>query len=397
MALSERYTLNNIKLVDECRVVEHAAVVIEHGTITYAGAQDRTSTDGLPVFDLGGWFLCAGYIDLQLNGAYGYDFTTQHESIPEVARRLPQYGVVAYLPTFISNPLPGYHQQLSATLSAQLGGTVGARVLGAHLEGPFLNPSFAGAHPSSMLLEPTLDRIEALHPIEALRLMTLAVELPGGLQALHWLHEHGVVASIGHSAATSDQAQAYFSADLGCATHLYNAMPALHHRQPGLVGALLTTSGVRTSLIADGVHCSPEMLKLAYMCKGAQEIILVTDAMAGLGMPPGMFTIGEQEVVVDGQSARLVDGKLAGSILSMDQAVRNMVTFTGCSIAEAIHMASAIPACVLGLEQRFGHLKGGYPADFILLDEALQVQATFINGTAVFTTQEASRRLGIEA
>lgn len=122
MALSERYTLNNIKLVDECRVVEHAAVVIEHGTITYAGAQDRTSTDGLPVFDLGGWFLCAGYIDLQLNGAYGYDFTTQHESIPEVARRLPQYGVVAYLPTFISNPLPGYHQQLSATLSAQLGG-----------------------------------------------------------------------------------------------------------------------------------------------------------------------------------------------------------------------------------------------------------------------------------
>jgi N-acetylglucosamine-6-phosphate deacetylase len=396
MALSDRYTLKNIKLVDDCRVGDNSAVVIKHGTIAYVGAQDRIPTDGLPWFDLGGWILCAGYIDLQLNGAYGYDFTTQPESIPVVARRLPQSGVVAYLPTFISNPLPGYHQQLSATLSAQLGKSAGARVLGAHLEGPFLNPRFAGVHQSSMFLQPTIDRLETLYPIEALRLMTLAVELPGGLQALDWLHEHGGVASIGHSAATSEQAHEYFSAGLGCATHLFNAMPPLHHRQPGLVGALLTTSGVRTSLIADGVHCTPEMLKLAYLCKGAQDIMLVTDAMAGLGMPPGMYTVAGQKVVVDGQSARSADGRLAGSVLSMDQAVRNMVTFTGCSIAEAIHMASAIPARVLGLEQRFGHVRDGYPADFLLLDEGLQIQATFINGTMDYATREASRRLGVE-
>jgi N-acetylglucosamine-6-phosphate deacetylase len=163
------------------------------------------------------------------------------------------------------------------------------------------------------------------------------------------------------------------------------------------VGALLTSSGVTASLIADGIHCHPDMLKLAYLCKGAQHLALVTDAMAGFGMPAGTYSIGGQQVNVDDKSARLSTGKLAGSILSMDQAVRNMVSFTGCTPAEAIHIASAVPARVLGLEHRFGHIKAGYPADFILLDEGLAVQATFIEGEAVYATQEASRRLGIGA
>jgi N-acetylglucosamine-6-phosphate deacetylase len=393
MTFPELFSIKNINLVEGGKVTKNSAIVVENGVIAFAGHQDSFPQKNYVAFDLHGWFACAGFIDLQLNGAYGYDFTENPESIPYVAKRLPETGVVSFLPTFITSPLAKYPQKLAATLSAQKIEGNHARVLGAHLEGPFLNPSFPGAHPISLLRELTLDRLEMLSPIEAVRMVTLAVEQPGGIQAIRWLHDHGVVISIGHSGATTEEAQQYFSAGVRFATHLYNAMPALHHRQPGLVGALLTTHGVRFSLIADAVHCHPVMLKLAYRCKGASEISLVSDAMAAMGMPPGQYTIGGQEVFVDNNSARLKDGRLAGSILSMDQAVRNMVTYTSCSIAEAIQMANAVPAEVLGMGDRLGHIINGYFTDIVLLDESLHVQATLVKGQIAFATPEAISRL----
>jgi N-acetylglucosamine-6-phosphate deacetylase len=210
---------------------------------------------------------------------------------------------------------------------------------------------------------------------------------------VQWLQERGVVPSIGHSGATAEEAQQSFSAGVRFATHIFNAMPALHHRQPGLVGALLTTPGVRVGLIADAIHCHPVMLELAYRCKGAAEISLVTDAMAAMGMPPGQYSIGGQAVFVDDSSARLENGKLAGSILCMDQAVRNMVTHTSCSFADAVHMASAVPADVLGMGDRLGHIKKGYSADIILLDDSLHIQATLVAGQIAYATPEAIRKL----
>jgi N-acetylglucosamine-6-phosphate deacetylase len=162
-----------------------------------------------------------------------------------------------------------------------------------------------------------------------------------------------------------------------------------------LIGALLTTRGIRLSLIADGIHCHPMMLKLAYLCKGAGEISLVTDAISAMGMSAGKYSIGGQEVLVDQTRARLEDGRLAGSILRMDQAVRNMVTYTGCPIAEAIQMASAVPADVLGMGDRLGHVIQDYPADIILLDESLQVQATWVKGQIAYFTLEAMIRLNL--
>jgi N-acetylglucosamine-6-phosphate deacetylase len=230
-------------------------------------------------------------------------------------------------------------------------------------------------------------------PIEAVRMVTLAVELPGGLQAVKWLQDQGVVVSIGHSGATTEEAQQSFSAGVRFVTHVFNAMPPLHHRQPGLIGALLTTHGIRAGLIADAIHCHPVMLELAYRCKGAAEIALVTDAMAAMGMPPGQYSIGGQEVFVDDTSARLRDGKLAGSILSMDQAVRNMVRHTSCSLAEAVQMASAVPADVLGMGDCIGHIKKGYSADIVLMDESLHIQATLVGGQIAFATPEALDKL----
>jgi N-acetylglucosamine-6-phosphate deacetylase len=393
MTFPDIFSIKNVNLIEGGSVNKNSAIVVDNGLIAFAGHQDFLLQKKYVSFDLDGWFVSAGFIDLQLNGAYGYDFTENPESIPYVAKRLPETGVVSFLPTFITSPLSKYPQKLAATLSAQKIEESHARVLGAHLEGPFLNPSFPGAHPISLLCEPTPDRLKMLSPIEAVRMVTLAVEQPGGIQAAKWLQDRGVVTSIGHSGATNEEAQQYFSTGVRFATHLYNAMPALHHRQPGLIGALLTTQGIRVSLIADAIHCHPVMLKLTYRCKGDTEITLVTDAISAMGMPPGQYSIGGQEVFVDNTSARLKDGRLAGSILRMDQAVRNMVTYTSCSIAEAIHMANAVPADVLGMGDRLGHVIKGYSADIVLLDETLHVQATLLKGQIAFATPEAMGRL----
>jgi N-acetylglucosamine-6-phosphate deacetylase len=393
MTLPGLFSIKKVKLIEGGIVIKNAAIVVENGILCFAGNQDFIPQNNYSFFDADGWFVSTGFIDLQLNGAYGYDFTENPESIPAVAKRLPETGVVAFLPTFITSPLSEYRQKLAATLSAQQTGASSARVLGAHLEGPFLNPAFRGAHPASLLCEPTTEGLKAYSPIEAVRMVTLAVEQPFGIQAVQWLQERGVVASIGHSAATAEEAQQSFSAGVRFATHLYNAMPALHHRQPGLIGALLTNPGVRVGLIADGIHCHPLMLELAYRCKGSAGISLVTDAMSAMGMPPGPYSIGGQDVLVDDTCARLKDKKLAGSILTMDQAVRNMVAYTSCSIAQAIQMASSVPAEVLGMGDCLGHLKEGYPANIVLLDESLHVQATFVEGKIAFATPDALSRL----
>ncbi|MDP2990935.1 MAG: amidohydrolase family protein, partial [Kiritimatiellota bacterium] len=230
---------------------------------------------------------------------------------------------------------------------------------------------------------------------DAVRLVTLAPEMPAGMAAAKWLSQRGVIVSAGHSAATSDQALEAIEAGVSYVTHLFNAMPALHHRQPGLTGLALTSPNLRCGLIADGIHVHPLMVRLAWQCRGAKGITLVTDAIAAMGMPDGTYPIGGQTVVVNNQNARLNDGTLAGSILCMDQAVRNMVAFSGCSPAEALRAASTTPLEVLGLGDRMGHLFPGFPADLLILNEVLQVEATLVKGQVVYATPQAQERLGI--
>lgn len=212
--------------------------------------------------------------------------------------------------------------------------------------------------------------------------MTLAPELPGALDAIKALRAKGVVVSAGHSNASFEEAIAAFNAGVGWGTHLFNAMSSLGHREPGLPGALLTSS-VPCGLIADGIHVHPAMVKLAWSAKGAHRLTLVTDAMEAMGMPPGRYKLSDREVIVDATSARLADGTLAGSILRLDQAVRNVVEFTGCSLAEALTMASATPASVLGLERK-GRIVAGGDADLVVLDNALHVTHTLVGGELVY-------------
>jgi N-acetylglucosamine-6-phosphate deacetylase len=260
--------------------------------------------------------------------------------------------------------------------------------LGLHVEGPFLNPQKKGAHNAAYLrtLDPeVVAQCRDWSPESGVRLVTLAPELPGALEWASTLTGRGVVVSSGHSMATYAEALAGFDAGTRYGTHLFNAMPALHHREPGLIGALLTDERPAVGLIVDGIHVHPAAVQMVWKILGKERLSLITDAMAAQGMPPGRYLLGDYEVVVDESSARLVDGTLAGSILSLDAALRNLMAFTGCSFRDALPTVTTVPAALLGIEDRRGRLAPGLAADLALLTPDLEVVTTIVGGRVVYT------------
>ena len=259
-----------------------------------------------------------GFIDLQVNGAFGKDFTADPTAIWDVAREYARYGVTSFLPTIITSPLDNI-AAAQAVVCRPPAGFRGCEPLGLHVEGPFLNPARKGAHNPDFLRPPTLDAVANWAPQTGVRLVTLAPELPGALEVIRSLAARGVVVSAGHSMATYAEALAGFDAGIRYGTHLFNAMPPLAHREPGLPGALLTDERVAAGFIPDGIHTHPAIIRLAWKQLGPERFSMVTDCMAALGMGPGRHMLGDFEVIVDETSARLADGTLAGSILSLDQ------------------------------------------------------------------------------
>ncbi len=360
---------------------------IENGLIRALGNPADGSTDlpsGLPSLDAGGNLLTPGFVELQINGALGQDFTEDPESIWRLAAELPRFGITAFLPTIVTAPLERIAQAQAVWQRGEPEGFAGAIPLGLHLEGPFLNPLRKGAHNPAYLRIPDPALVADWSPQTGVRLATLAPELPGALETIRTLHAQGVKVSAGHSMATYAQAQAGFDAGIKYGTHLFNAMPPLEHRAPNLPGALLTHPGIGVGIIADGIHVHPAAVQLAWMAKGAAgEITLVTDAMAALGMPAGKYTLGDFDVQVDDSSARLRDGTLAGSILQPTQAIRNLQTFSGCTQAQAIAAFSANPARVLGLTDR-GIIARAARADLVMLSAQGEVLSTFVAGKQVY-------------
>ncbi len=328
-----------------------------------------------------GCFILPGWIELQVNGGFGIDFRDRPEGIQELSSRLPAYGVTAFLPTIFTSPLESYPATLAAvSLDPHPNGAV---PLGIHLEGPFLNPRRKGAHNPDWLCPPDPGLMDLLLQPDRVRLITFAPELSGGEAALERVREKGIIPAIGHSDASYSQARHYLP-NLGYAVHLFNAMPPLHHREPGLVAALLEPTAPPVGLIADGVHVHPSMLRLAYAARGAAGLTLVSDASTLAGFAPGSYSEKGHTVIVDETSARLPDGTLAGSTIFLDTAVRNMVRLGVCSLEEAARMASRTPAEVLGLDHRKGQISPGFDADITVLDPNLQVVLTVVAGKIAY-------------
>jgi len=376
--------LHNATIFSPHGPIEHGALTLSDDKITAVGDSDQLiCLPGWESVDAMGLMIVPGFVDLQINGGFGKDFTSDPGSIWQVGEQLPRYGVTSFLPTIISAPFETYLQAQKVVKNGPPEGYHGARVLGLHFEGPFINPEKRGAHDPEKICPPDPELYNSWSLASFVRLVTLAPELPGAITAIENLVRNGVVVSAGHSNASLSQAQAGFDAGISYGTHLFNAMPPLDHRQPGLAGALLSDSRLIAGMIVDGIHIHPRMVDLAWRMLGENRTSLVTDAMAALGMPAGQYQLGEHTVHVDSSSARLKDGKLAGSLLSLDQALQNLIAFTGCSLKEALLTVTEVPAHLLKMDHSLGSLASGAKADFVLLSAELHVAQVWIGGRKV--------------
>ena len=375
--------IENGKVFTPDGVVDEGMVVVQNGRIqSITPTMKRETPVDATVIDATGLLVVPGFVDLQLNGGFGHDFTRQPETIWEVAAQLPQFGVTSFLPTIITSPLETVAAAQAVMAQGPPAAFGGAVPLGLHLEGPFLNPAKKGAHDVKWMKRPSLSTTQTWTWDNHVRLVTLAPELPHAADLIQTLTANGVVVSAGHSMATFDEAKTAFAAGVRYGTHLFNAMPSLHHRKPGLAGALLEDERVIFGLIPDGIHVHPSLIKTVWQAAG-QRMTLVTDAMAAMGMPPGRYQLGDFEVSVTETDSRLADGTLAGSIVTMDAALRHLIQFTGCTLAEALPTITRIPAQLLGLSNK-GQLVPGADADLVLLSPDLQVVMVVVNGRIVY-------------
>ena len=321
-----------------------------------------------------------GFVDLQVNGFAGVDFAgADPEDYTAVGAALAATGVVAYQPTLITLP---EDQAIAAlrTLGAVTPARSGARIIGMHLEGPFLSPERAGAHDVSSMVDPDLALAERLLRAGPVTTMTVAPERPGAKALIQLLMSRGVTVSCGHSDATAAEAHAAFDAGATAVTHLFNAQRPFDHRDPGIVGAALSRPDVTVSIIVDGFHLADETVRL--IMTASAPVALITDAIAAAGMPDGTYPLGDRLVTVAAGSARLADGTLAGSVLTMDGAIRNLID-VGVDLPTAVLAASATPALVVGRSD-LGRLTVGATADVVVLSDDLTVERTLIAGMEVF-------------
>lgn len=360
-----------------------ACVAVSDGVILGVAAGE-TYGDVPPDVVLPSGVLVPGLVDMQINGCFGVDFVAADPAgWAEVSARLPETGVTSFVPTFITAPVPDLVAGLrrTAALPADLGG---ARVLGVHVEGPFLSPKRHGAHDPALLRDPTPEAVDAL--IEAapglLRMHTLAPERPGALAAIRRLVDVGVLVSVGHSDATAEQTEAAADAGARLVTHLFNAMRPLHHREPGVVGQGLADPRLTCGLIADLHHVAAPICRLAFAAAPGR-IVLVTDAVAAAGMPPGTYDLGGQQVSVDPLGLpRRPDGTIAGSGLRLDAAIANVVA-AGVDLRSAVDAASRLPADILGRPD-LGRIEAGGTADLVWLGDDLSARATWLAGRLAF-------------
>jgi N-acetylglucosamine-6-phosphate deacetylase len=322
-----------------------------------------------------------GLLDIQINGALGDDFADPAARMDPICRELPRFGVTGFAPTIVTSSPAAYRPALANLRRRNVPGE--AAVLGVHIEGPFISPQQHGTHDPAHLRLP--DVAETASWLEAgdVVWVTLAPELPGALDLVRFLVREGVRVSLGHTDATWSEASAAVDCGATMATHIFNAMRPFRHRDPGVAGFAMA-SHLRAGFIADGNHIAFETVRMLARIKALDELILVTDALAGLGMPPGRYWLGGREYISDGTCGRLPDGTLSGSLLPLNKALGNLVMKAGIEPAAAVRLATLNPALALGLEATHGRVGTGRPADLTVVDEGWNVLATIAGGVLAY-------------
>lgn len=386
---NSRLAITGGAVVTPDAVVEDGVVLVEDGALRFVGrAGEAEPEPGSAIVDASGRYVLPGLVDTHVHGSHGDDVMSGGaEGIRRISRAQARYGTTAYLPSTVSAHHDDLLRALESCVAAEGETSPAAEILGVHVEGPFINARKKGAQPGETIRDPDLDRcLEYLRAAPGrVKVMTIAPELPGAIELVRLLVAHGVVASLGHSEADYATAMAAVAAGASHATHLFNAMPALHHRAPSLTAACLNEPAIQAEIILDGFHVAPEMARLAFKMKGRDGLILITDAMAAVGCPDGVYTLGDNKVRVEAEKCTLFDGvTIASSILTMNRAVGKAVAFTGASLADAVYMASAMPAAVCGVSDRKGSLEAGKDADVAILNPDYSVAMTVCRGEVAY-------------
>lgn len=370
----------------------------DQGALPAAGGRLTAGGAAVELVDVRDGYICPGFIDVHVHGGNGADFMdADPEAVLTICRFHGAHGTTALLattltaaPEAITAAIRAARQAAAWTgLNGRAAGAAGAQVIGFHIEGPFVNPDYKGAQDGRFVRPPSAAEAEAwlaaggAPATAAAWQVTMAPEVPGGLEFIRQVTALGVLVNAGHTGCTYAGMQAAVAAGLTATTHTYNAMRALHHREPGTVGAALALPELLAELIADGHHVHPASMGVLVRAKGPAGVHLVTDAMRAAGRPDGHYRLGELDVTVQGGRALLAGGTLAGSLLTMDQAVANMHRLVGLPLQQAVHMAALNPARRLGLAARKGSLETGKDADIAVLDQDLRNQVTVAGGRIV--------------
>ena len=364
-------------------VIENPFVVVEDGVIAEIGQLPENSVPAGEVLDFPEATILPALFDVHIHGSAGHDIMeATPQALATIGGFLGRHGVGAYLATTVSADMDMTLRSLQRLALEMRHPQLGAQPVGIHLEGPFLSPHKRGAHPERLLQKPSVKLLDRMWQAAEgqVRLLTIAPELPGADETIARAEEMGIRVSLGHSNATLAEAKRGVQLGAASATHTFNAMRSFSHREPGLVGEVLTNDGLFAELICDGLHVDPTAVRLFWKTKGPDRGILITDAMSAAGMPDGPYKLGELDVRVEGGRCIIEENTLAGSTLTLDEGLRNFAAYTGAGLADVFPLATRNPARMLGLEDRFGEIAVGRSADFVILSPEQTVVQTFLRG-----------------
>lgn len=377
-------TLINARIVSAEQTWECGFIRWDGQTIEEVGSMTELEQSTNPVIDVRGALVTPGMIDIHVHGGYDIDTMDADESrLRALSESMLKEGVTSFFATTITQSKEAIEQALKAARNVIE--TNDTTLVGVHLEGPFVNVDMAGAQPTEFIIDPDADQFREWQTLAGghIRLVTYAPERPGARKFEEAMRETGAIGSTGHTTATFEENK---RAKVKHGTHLYNQMRGLHHREPGTVGYCLLEKEVMTEIIPDGIHSRPEMVDFAYRLKGADELVVITDAMRAKGLPDGRYELGGQPVIVDDGAARLKAGNLAGSVLTMDAAFRNIRSYTGCGLQEAVKMTATNAAREFKLTT--GDIKPDLDADFVVWDDSFTIKQTIVKGKVVYEREE---------